>query len=53
MGFHIIHDEDVGDTTKDNSNYALITIKQETTTARQVKGELHAQILHGVGSRKM
>jgi hypothetical protein len=27
LGFHIIQDEDTGDTVKDNSNYALITIK--------------------------
>lgn len=43
LGFHIIQYAEVGDNAKDSSNYALITIKQETTTARQVEGEFKAQ----------
>jgi hypothetical protein len=43
LGFHIIHDDDPGDTSKDTSNYALITIKQGVATARQVEAKFKAQ----------
>jgi hypothetical protein len=38
LGFHIIQDEDNGEGVKDSSNFALITIKEGSATARQVEG---------------
>jgi predicted Zn-ribbon and HTH transcriptional regulator len=43
LGFHIIQEDEPGDTVKDNSNYALITIKQGEASARQVEAEFKAQ----------
>jgi hypothetical protein len=43
LGFHIIQEDDNGENAKDISNFALITIKEGTTTARQVEGEFKAQ----------
>jgi hypothetical protein len=43
LGFHIIQDDESGDTSKDNSNYALITIKHGEASARQVEAEFKAQ----------
>jgi hypothetical protein len=43
LGFHIIQDDESRDIVKDNSNYALITIKQGEVSARQVEAEFKAQ----------
>jgi hypothetical protein len=43
LGFHVIQDEDAGDSSKESSNYALIAIKEGTTTTRQVEGEFKTQ----------
>nr|TKW22505.1 hypothetical protein SEVIR_4G232600v2 [Setaria viridis] len=43
LGFHIIQDDDYGDTITDMANYALITIKKGEVIARQVEGEFKAQ----------
>jgi hypothetical protein len=34
LGFHVIQDEDAGDSSKESSNYALIAIKEGTATTR-------------------
>jgi rubrerythrin len=43
LGFHIIQDDDSGDSAKESTNLAVITIKEGEVTARQVKGEFKAQ----------
>uniref|UniRef100_K3Y104 CCHC-type domain-containing protein n=1 Tax=Setaria italica TaxID=4555 RepID=K3Y104_SETIT len=43
QGFHIIQDDDYGDTAKDTANFALITITQGEATTRQVEGEFKAK----------
>jgi hypothetical protein len=44
LGFHVIQDDETGEASKESSNYALITIKEGTATARQVEGEFKAQV---------
>jgi hypothetical protein len=43
LGFHIIQDDDSGDTVNEPTNLAVITIKEGEATARQVEGEFKAQ----------
>jgi hypothetical protein len=43
LGFHIIQDDDNGDTVNESTNLAVITIKEREVTARQVEGEFKAQ----------
>jgi hypothetical protein len=43
LGFHIIQDDEFGDTSKEATNLAMITIKEGEVTARQVEGEFRAQ----------
>jgi hypothetical protein len=43
LGFHIIQDDDSGDTVNESTNLAVITIKEGEATARQVEGEFKAQ----------
>jgi hypothetical protein len=43
LDFHIIQDDDSGDSAKESTNLAVITIKEGEVTARQVKGEFKAQ----------
>jgi hypothetical protein len=43
LGFHIIQEDDSGENVKAISNFALITVKEGTTTARQVEVEFKAQ----------
>jgi hypothetical protein len=43
LGFHIIQDDDFGDSFKETTNLAVITIKEGEVTARQVEGEFMAQ----------
>jgi hypothetical protein len=34
IGFHVIQEEDAGDSSKESSDYALIAIKEGTATTR-------------------
>jgi hypothetical protein len=43
LGFHIIQDDEYGESQKDMANTAIITIKEGLVTARQVEGEFKAQ----------
>jgi hypothetical protein len=43
LDFHIIQDDDSGDSAKESTNLVVITIKEGEVTARQVKGEFKAQ----------
>jgi hypothetical protein len=39
----VIQDEEMGESSKETSNFALITIKDGSVSAKQVEGEFRAQ----------
>jgi hypothetical protein len=43
LGFHIIQDDESGESAKETNNMAVITIKEGDVIARQVEGEFKAQ----------
>jgi hypothetical protein len=43
LGFHVIQDEEMGESSKESSNFALITTRDGSVSAKQVEGEFRAQ----------